>query len=151
MTHVDDDLASLRALNKRFIHNFVTNDVASHSALLHPDFIQIGSSGDRLDRAAYLREWATGFDPMVITYWDMRDENIAVHGDVALVRATTKWVRNGVAGMTCYTDIYLRTGSQWLCVQAQLTPVAERNYPPDSGIVCEYHDGIQMNEKGGRT
>jgi hypothetical protein len=64
MTH-HDDLAELRALNKRFIHNFVTNDVVT----------------------------------------------------------------------------YLRVGNRWLCVQAQLTPVAEPNYPPDSSIVVQYRNG----------
>jgi hypothetical protein len=147
MPQASHDLAILRELNKRFIHNFVTNDAAGHSAILHPDFVEIGTTGARQDRAAYLLEWATGFDPKVITYWDMRDENIAVYDDVALVRAATKWIRNGVTGMTCYTDTYLRVGSQWLCVQAQLTPVAEKNYPADSSIVCEYHDGLRV-ERG---
>lgn len=145
MSQANDDLATLRELNKRFIHNFVTNDAAGHATLLYPDFIEIGSSGACQDRAAYLLEWATGFDPKVITYWDMRAEDIAVHGDVALVRAATKWIRNGVTGMTRYTDTYLRVGRQWLCVQAQLTPVAEKNYPADSGIVCEYRDGVRVD------
>lgn len=29
----------------------------------------------------------------MITYWDMRDQRIAVIGDVALFRAATQWVR----------------------------------------------------------
>jgi len=37
----------LRALNARFIHNFVTNDVASHDAILHPRFINIWPTGQR--------------------------------------------------------------------------------------------------------
>ena len=146
MSSTANDLAALRALNKRFIHNFVTNDVASHDAILHPEFISITSGGGYLDRASYLRYWATGFDPDVITYWDMRDERITLVADVALVRATNRWVRerNGTSttGMTCYTDTYVRAGSQWLCIQAQLTPVAEANYPPDSSIVCRYHRGV---------
>lgn len=148
MSQASIDLEVLHSLNKRFIHNFVTNDVAGHDAILHPEFIEIGSSGAQQDRASYLQEWATGFDPDVITYWDMRDERISIFGDVALVRATTKWVRqaNGVpvVGMTRYTDTYLRSGSHWLCVQAQLTPVAEHNFPPDSSIVCQYHHGVQV-------
>ena len=34
-----DVMSELRALNARFIHNFVTRDVASHDAILHPAFI----------------------------------------------------------------------------------------------------------------
>ncbi len=46
-----------------------------------------------MDRAAYLVEWASGFAPDVIPYWDMRNERITLLGDVALVTATTKYVR----------------------------------------------------------
>ena len=114
----------LRALNARFIHNFVTNDVASHDAILHPDFINIWPTGQRLDRASYLKYWATAFDPKVIVYWDVRDELITVIGDVALVRSTNKHTRrrdgNEVTGMTMYTDTYLFENGAWKCIQAQI-------------------------------
>ena len=58
----ESELEILRALNARFIHNFVTNDVASHDAILHPRFVCIGSNGARRERAPYLRAWAHGFD-----------------------------------------------------------------------------------------
>lgn len=147
-----DDLATLRALNKRFIHNFVTNDVASHDAILHPRFRTINSQGRHVDRASYLTQWATGFDPAVIVYWDMRDERITQHGDTALVSATNKWtrVRDGaeVTGMTCYTDTYVRDprdAGRWLCVLAQLTGVAPENYPPDGTIVVRYLRGVRQD------
>jgi hypothetical protein len=143
MPSSDADLRELRELNQRFIHNFVTNDVASHDAILHPGFTSISTTGAHIDRASYLREWKTGFDPKIITYWDMRDERITVIGDLALVRATTRWVRSGLVGMTCYTDTYVRVASRWLCVQAQLTAVSEPNFPPDSTIVCQYLDGVR--------
>ena len=85
-----DTMDELRALNARFIHNFVTNDVPSHDAILHPAFITILPTGQRWDRATYLKYWATAFDPDVIVYWDVRDELITVVGDVALVRSTNK-------------------------------------------------------------
>lgn len=142
------DFDVLSALNKRFIHNFVTNDVASHDAILHPEFSAIYSSGNRIDRALYLRHWAHGFDPDVIIYWDMRDQRINVYGDVALVGAANQWVRvlDGVEtpGMTCYTDTYVRVGNAWLCVFAQLTPVSAENYPPDETIVVKYLRGVRQ-------
>ncbi|MCF8151217.1 MAG: nuclear transport factor 2 family protein [Burkholderiaceae bacterium] len=137
---------TLSALNKRFIHNFVTNDVASHDAILHPGFRAIYSAGNHVDRVSYLKYWATGFDPEVITYWDMRDQHINVYGDVALVGAANRWtrVRDGeeTLGMTCYTDTYIRVGENWLCILAQLTPVASENYPPDDTIVVKYLRGV---------
>lgn len=146
MTSAQNDLAVLSTLNKRFIHNFVTNDVKSHDEILHPLFKQIDTKGGRMERATYLIEWATGFDPNVITYWDMRDERITIIGDTALVGATNKWTRviNGVenTGMTCYTDTYIRSGNSWLCVLAQLTSVAPQNYPADETIVVKYLRGV---------
>ena len=148
MKHNAADLDVLSALNKRFIHNFVTNDVASHDAMLHPDFRAIYTAGNHIERASYLEQWASGFDPAVIPYWDMRDQRINVVGDVALVGATNRWirVRDGVesVGMTCYTDTYVRSGASWLCILAQLTPVAPQNYPADDTIVVRYLRGVRQ-------
>ena len=117
-----ETMNELRALNARFIHNFVTNDVPSHDAILHPAFINIWPTGQRLDRATYLKYWATAFDPKIIVYWGVRDELITIIGDVALVRATNKHTRRRdgqeVTGMTMYTDTYLFEGGAWKCIQA---------------------------------
>lgn len=138
-------LVQLRALNARFVHNFITNDVASHDAILHPDFVSISSNGMRLDRAGYLKRWANLFDPEVIVYWDTRDENITLLGPLALVRATNKHIErcNGrdETGMTCYTDTYVLENGRWTCIQAQLTMVAPEYWPPDSTIVSVYLKG----------
>lgn len=146
MRNHEKDLAALSALNAKFIHNFVTCDVASHDAIIHPRFVCLSSSGSVHGRAEYLKDWATDFDPEIILYWDMRDEHIEIFGDVALVRANTKWVRrlNGqdVTGMTMYTDTYWFEADRWLCVQAQLTPVAPENMTPDNAIVCRYIKGV---------
>jgi uncharacterized protein DUF4440 len=135
----------LRALNARFIHNFVTRDVASHDAILHPGFINIWPTGQRWDRASYLKYWATAFDPKLIPYWDVRDELITVIGDVALVRSTNKAIRrrdgNDVTGMTMYTDTYLFENGAWKCIQAQIQAVAPEFYPADDTIVSVYIDG----------
>jgi hypothetical protein len=126
-----DTMNELRALNARFIHNFVTNDVSSHDAILHPGFINIWPTGQRWDRATYLKYWATAFDPQIIVYWDVRDELITVIGDVALVRSTTKHTRR-------------RDGKEngaWKCIQAQLTSVAPEHQPADDTIISVYIEG----------
>jgi hypothetical protein len=146
MDKITQDRAALSALNAKFIHNFVTCDVASHGAIIHPRFQCVSSSGSVHERAEYLKDWATDFDPEVILYWDMRDEHIEIFGDVALVRANTKWIRRigdrEVTGMTMYTDTYLRTDGNWLCIQAQLTPVAPQNMTSDTAIICRYIKGV---------
>ena len=137
--------AELRALNARFIHNFITNDVPGHDAILHENFICISPVGARVSRSDYLKEWATGFDPARIPYFDYRDEMIDVFGDTALLRSTNRSVRlkDGVetVGMTMYTDTYVREDGAWKCIQAQLTSVAPEHYPADDTIVSVYIEG----------
>ena len=140
-----DALAQLRALNACFIHNFVTNDVKSHDSMMHPDFISIGTKGKRENRADYLRRWATGFDPEVIVYWDVRDEHITVIDNVALVRSTNKCTirrdGNEATGMTTYTDTYLFQNGEWKCIQAQIQTLSPESYPADDTIVSVYIKG----------
>jgi len=142
----DDALSRLRALNARFIHNFVTNDVASHRRITHPDFVCVTSKGGRMTREDYLTRWATGFDPEVIVYWDYRDERISVFATTALVWSVNKHtvITDGrpVTGMTAYTDTYVLDDGEWTCVQAQLTPVAPEDWPPDETILRRYVRGV---------
>lgn len=141
----------LRRLNALFIENFIKNDVVAHDAILHGDFISIQSNGARVDRAAYLKKWATGFDPEIIPYWDVRDELITIIGNVALLRATNKHVirRDGreVTGMTTYTDIYVHDGDSWKCIQAQITPVAPEHGPGDDTILTVYIKGVKQSRR----
>lgn len=147
---MEETLAQLRQLNARFIHNYVTNDVASHDALLHPRFTYISGSGQRVDRATYLKNWATGFSAETIPYWDTRDERIVMHGAVALVSAINKFVeRSGgeaQTGMAAYTDTYVCDDGQWRCIQAQITMVAPVHWPPDDTIISVYVDGKKLSE-----
>lgn len=143
---ISDDVAELAVLNARFIANFIANDVAGHDAILHAGFVCINGKGARVGRADYLRGWAKGFDPAVMPYWDTRDVFISVFGDVALVRAVNKHIemQGGalVTGMSAYTDTYLREKGRWLCIQAQITPVAETAWPDDSTIAGIYRNGV---------
>jgi ketosteroid isomerase-like protein len=147
MSHGQSDLEQLKKLNATFIHNYVTNDTASHNKILHPDFIYISSNGSVTGRADYLNQWAHGFDSNVITYWDYRDEFIKLFGAMALVHSVNKYTiknKDGktVTGMTIYTDTYVKEKGQWLCVQAQITPIAPEHYRGDETIVRKYINGL---------
>jgi Domain of unknown function (DUF4440) len=141
----DDLMAELKALNARFIHNYVTNDVDSHDAMMHADFICIGPKGTRQNRADYLKQWATQFDPEVVVYWDVRDEVITIIDNVALVRSTNKRTirRDGTetTSMSTYTDTYLFQKGQWKCIQAQIQTLPPESYPGDETIVSVYLKG----------
>jgi ketosteroid isomerase-like protein len=140
----DADLAQLRKVNATFIHNFVTNDTASHNRIIHKDFVCISEQGTVVPRDAYLKAWAHGFDMKVYKYWDYREEKIRLFGDMALVRAVNKYIiiNDGkeVTGMTIYTDTYVRVNGQWRCVQAQITPVSPENFRGDDSIVRKYEN-----------
>ncbi len=143
---ITDDITILKSLNARFIHNFVTNDTLSHGKIIHKDFVAISTKGKRTNRKEYLRNWARGFDPTVIVYWDYRNEKIAVFGTMALVSAVNKFIisKDGMESMAMalYTDTYIKEKGEWKCVQAQTTPVAEENYPPENTIVKKYIRGV---------
>ncbi len=140
-----EPLRTLKALNARFIRNFVTNDAEAHDAIIHTRFVCVMPNGARLDRKSYLKRWATAFDPEEFVYFDYRNESISIFANVALVRATNKHVRlsRGTenVGMTVYTDTYLEEQGNWKCIQAQLTPVTAGHYPGDETIIRAWVNG----------
>lgn len=144
-----DDLAQLKIINARFIHNFVTNDVIAHDQIIHEDFVCLTTKGLWVNRKDYLEEWKSGFDPEKYLYWDYRNEKISIIGSTALVRSVTKYIilNNGkeTSGMTLYTDTYVKVNGVWKCIQAQLTAVAPENYPGDDTIVKKYVKGKMVN------
>jgi len=121
----EEDLAQLKQLNARFIHNFVTNDTASHHKIIHPDFVCIASNGAVIQREDYLKGWANGFSSQKFKYWDYREEYIRIFGSMALVRSMIKYIiiSDGKESerMSIYTDTYVKESGEWRCVQAQIT------------------------------
>lgn len=141
-------IADLSDINAAFIHNFVTNDVARHDALLHPAFVTIQGDGSVLDRATYLEHWATGYDPDLIPRWETRDERITIVGSTALVRSTNVFAVAVGPGETrtraaLYTDTYVYDGRDWLCIQAQITPVQPAHIAPPDTVVSIYVRGTK--------
>jgi len=134
-------MKQLKEQNAKFIYNFVTSDSASHSRIIHKDFICITPDGASINRQDYLNWWANGFDGY--KYWDYRDESIHVFGNTALVHSKNKYivVRDGkeITGMSMYTDIYIKENGQWKCVQAQITRLSPGNYSGDETIVRKYN------------
>lgn len=121
------DLEQLSDLNRRFIENFVNNDVDSHNQIIHNDFVYISVAGKVIGRDNYMRAWATGYDKDVYKSFGYGDEDIRVFNDLALVRSVTSYSRteNGalVEGQNIYTDTYIKEDGRWWCVQAQITKV----------------------------
>lgn len=121
------DSAVLSAINKKFIDNFLNQDVLSHNKIIHKDFVCIESDGNIVPRNVYLENWATDFDNSGYTSFSYRDEAIRIFGNTALVRAKTVYTKivnkKLITGYTIYTDTYLKEDGEWKCVQVQITPV----------------------------
>jgi hypothetical protein len=133
-------MADLKALNARFIHNFVTNDVKSHDAMMHPDFIYI-RPGVRQNRADYLKQWATQFDPEVIVYWDVRDGSSSSSIMSPSFARPTSARYAGTAGHDQHVGLrHLPVPEGNGVHQADPDP-ATRSYPGDDTIVSVYIKG----------
>jgi hypothetical protein len=134
------DLEVLKKLNAKFIHNFVTGDTASHSGIIHRDFIHVSSTGKYTARKDYLENWAHGFNG--IMYWDYRDEDIRIFGNTALIHSQNKCItiENGkeVMSFWMYTDTYIKENGEWKCIQAQIAMVAPEYYAADETILRKY-------------
>ena len=123
----DADKEALSQLNARFISNFITEDARSHDLIIHRDFVCIESNGAIVDREKYLQGWATGYRDAGYDTFGFTDEFIRIFGNVALIRSKTNYTKKKdgavIKGATIYTDTYVKENGQWLCVQAQITPI----------------------------
>jgi hypothetical protein len=136
----DSDMEALKKLNAKFIHNFVTDDVVSHSLIIHQDFVRISSDGEVTGRKKYLEDWAHGFGD--IKYWDYRNEDIKIFANMALVRSQNKCIviEDGkeMISFWMYTDTYIKENGEWTCVQAQIGKVSLEHFAGDETIVRKY-------------
>jgi len=123
-----NDEAVLSNLNAQFIRNFINMDTVEHDKIIHKDFVCIQSSGEILDRDAYMKGWANGYENSHYKTLSYKDEVIRIFGNTALVRSKTVYTKevNGriISGNAVYTDTYVKESGKWLCVQAQITGVA---------------------------
>lgn len=121
------DSAVLSAINKKFIDNFLNQDVPSHNKIIHKNFVCIESNGNIIPRDLYLKNWASDFDNSGYTSFSYQDEYIRLFGNMALVRAKTVYTKlvnkKSITGYTIYTDTYLKEDGGWKCIQVQITPV----------------------------
>ena len=115
----ESDQAILTQLNQEYVDAFMNADVEWYREHLTEDFEVIESDGSVLNKAQFLRNTANG--PDVIDY-KLEDVGIRIYGEVALVRATGLWTgRNGLQGLSRYTDVYVKTDTGWKTVSAQIT------------------------------
>jgi hypothetical protein len=130
-----EDRVELVRVNNKFIQNWITVDSASHSKIIHSDFIGILSNGQFIGRKEYLKEWVNSFayNPTVLKDFTHGLIELRIFGNYALVVGYTKYqVKNSsgtwIKKITPYTDTYVKTNGKWLCVQVQLTPLTGKEF-----------------------
>ena len=109
----------LRRLNDEYVQASLSGNVQWFEAHLARDFVCIESDGSVLFRDKFLRMAARESDlrEYTLDYVDVR-----FYGEVALVRASGCWTRkDGVRGVSRYTDVYVYTSGAWKVVSAQIT------------------------------
>jgi ketosteroid isomerase-like protein len=119
------DAATLVAINRQFIQNFLNNDTVGHNRIIHSNFLFIGKDGSLHDRKEYMAGWAHGYDQKLIPEFVLEEVQVRIFGDMALIVAKTrdKTIKDGQwsDGETRYTDTYIKEKGEWKCVQVQLT------------------------------
>lgn len=109
----------LLQLNEQYVRASLAGDVEWFDAHLAHDFVCIESSGSVLFRDAFLRMAAQ--EPEQSEY-TLDDVDVRFYGDVALVRASGSWVgKDGLRGVSRYTDVYVYADRAWKVVSAQIT------------------------------
>src|SRR4051794_3919337 len=115
------DEATLRLLNDKYIEAFMTCNVDWYRDILAEDFRCIAVDGSILNKENFLIKAAK--EPTVCEY-NLSDVDVRIYSDVGLVQATGSFLRkDGTRGKNRYTDAYVRNGSKWEVVTAQITAV----------------------------
>lgn len=103
-------------------------DRAAIEANMHAAFFQISPRGERSSRAEFV---ASLLDPkLAIDPYTVDDLEVHLHGDTALLTATTRMSGryDGKPFSTHYRyiDVYLREAGAWKIVSVQITPLTPR-------------------------
>ena len=113
------DQARLQQLNEQYIEAVLQADVNWYQKHLADDFVCIDSEATVFDKEAFLQHTSRG--PYVADY-KLENVTVRIYGETALVQATGLFTRkDGSAGLSRYTDVYVRNGGEWKCVSAQIT------------------------------
>lgn len=114
-----NDLETLTALNRDYIHSVQHGDVRRFDEILAPDFLCSNPDGSLVDKPAFLAQTAR---PVTISGLAIDDVRIRIMGDVALIHARTSYrTADGQQRHGRYTDVWARRSGQWLAVSAHVT------------------------------
>ena len=113
------DETTLERLNAEYIQAYMSSDVRWYDEHLADDFMCIESDGSVLDKTEFLRKTAEGPD---VSDYQLLNVQVRIYDRVALVHGTGRFTRKDQsAGVSRYTDVYVKAGEEWKAVSAQIT------------------------------
>ena len=115
---MNDDLATLIALNRDYIQSVQKGDVRRFDEILAEDFLCSNPDGSLVDKKAFLAQTAR---PVTIANLEALDVNVRLMGDFAIIHARTSYVAGGQSRSGRYTDVWARRDGRWLAVSAHVT------------------------------
>ena len=111
----------LSRLNEQYIQGLINADARWFEEHLADEFVCIEADGRLRSKAEFVRKVSNGAG---YAKYRLEQVQVRVFGEVALVQATGVFTRpDGATGMSRYTDVYARMGSEWKVVSAQITRV----------------------------
>ena len=118
-TDVKSDLNTLLKLNQDYIRSVQTSDVERFKEILADDFLCSLPDGSIIDRERFLDQTAL---PVKISNLDVKDVNVRLMGDFAIIHARTTYIASdGRPGAGRYTDVWARRNDAWVAVSAHVT------------------------------
>lgn len=113
------DLDTLQELNRGYIRSVQGSDVRWFDENLGEDFVNSNPDCSFVDRAGFLAQIAR---PSPVTSLAAEDVLIQMLGEVAIIRARTRYVKlDGQPGAGRYTDVWARRSGRWVGVAANVT------------------------------
>ena len=123
---MNNDVAEISELGKRWVEAELAGDTAAMDALAHNEFLLVGPLGFILDKAQWLERYSSG--AFVTSALDWRDTTVRVFRDCAVVigvhdqEAAYRGQPNN--GQFRATHILTRRDGGWQLVGMHLSPIA---------------------------
>jgi SnoaL-like domain len=122
-----DELDVLHSLNDSYVNAYREADAVWYNAHLAPEYVAVQSDGALHDRATALARFSLpSFATTMKSFpvGQVRIRRVSILGtEVAMIDAQNDYeTKQGLKGISRYTDIWLLTEGRWLCVLAHITP-----------------------------
>lgn len=112
-------MRTLQKLNEEYIASVAKSDVKRFGEILSDDFLNSNPDGTLADKPQFLAQIGR---LAAVSNLKCEDVRIRILGDTAIIHGRTTYTKpDGQPGAGRYTDIWMLSGGQWLCVAAHVT------------------------------